>query len=288
MGIFDKFFNKTESGAGVTEQKAAEKQVTGKEQVTEKEQVAGKEQVTEKELNNFRLKVFLKEVKENKTESVVNMVFEEIVMRARFISPVLRSENDKVQMPILVSPEGKHFYAMFTDKEEFENWESVKVSDTMMFTFDDYASMIAQNEQVAGVVLNPFSDNLVLNRATMEHLKTRKDLRTKGIARHKVTSDTQVMIGEPREYPTEMVEAIKEYLPSVPEVNAVWLRLMVKNNTPSLLLVVDLQGDKEKIFTDIARTAKPYLKKLYIDMVAYEDDFGKKAAGETKPFYVKK
>ncbi len=252
-----------------------------------------------KEHDNFRLKVLLKELKENRSESVTNMTFQEIVMNARFVSPVLLSkqpiqngdgtatftEDTTIRMPMLTSADGKGFYAMFTDKEEFAKWESVKGTDTVLLAFDDFAALIEKNEEAAGVVLNPFSDNLVLNRVTVEHLKTQKDLRTKGVARHKVTKDTKVMIGDPKEYPTELIEAVKRYLPGVPEVRKAWIRLMMKNNTPSLLMVVDQTGEKERIFRGIAEVARPYLKKMYIDMVAYCDEFGKKAVEGAEPFY---
>lgn len=322
MSVFDKLFGKkgaaTEESKGQQENAVQENaQESGQEAagaVQDKPQQGEAIVVTEaakatsqgdgkakKEHDNFRLKILLKDLKENKTNEVLNMVLDEVVMRTKFISPMQLSkrpelkedgtavftEDTLMRMPMVTSEEGKNYYVMFTGKDEYSQWENMKNLDTILLAFDDFAMLMEKNEAAAGVVLNPFSDNLIITRANMEHLRTQKELRTKGIAVHKVTKDTKVRIGDPKEYPTEMVEAIKRYLPGVPEVNRVWLRLMVKDTTPSLLLVVEQCGEKETIFKGIAEVAKPYLRKTYIDIVAYQDDFGKKAAEGAEPFYQK-
>ncbi|MBQ7955430.1 MAG: enhanced serine sensitivity protein SseB [Lachnospiraceae bacterium] len=315
MGMFDKFLGKKEKDkpaeAKVDAQATAETEAeTASESAKESVEAKGQEDAAapeqepaqkKKSLDNFRLKVLLKEVKENKTDTVTSMVFEEIVMKAKFVSPAifekkaenagedggLFSEGTIVRMPMITSPEGKGFYAMFTDYDEFENWTAVKGTDTMILSFDDYAALMEKSEQAEGVVLNPFSDNLVLNRQTMDYLRIQKELKTKGVAKRKVAKDISVLVGEPKEYPRELVEAVKRYLPDVPQVNRVWVRLMMKNNVQSLLLVVDQTGDKEEIFKGIALAAKPYLNKMYLDMVSYQDEFGKKAVENSEPFYEK-
>lgn len=314
MGILNKFFGK-QNAAVVTEEPAVEEVAVVAEETQEpaKEQespvvvtdaakaISQKEEKGKKEHDNFRLKILLKDLKENKTNEVLNMVLDEVVMRTKFISPMQLSnkpelledgtaifkEDTLMRMPMLTSDDGKYYYAMFTGKDEYAQWENMKNLDTIQLTFDDFVALLEKNEEAVGAVLNPFSDNLIISRANMENLKTQKELRTKGIAVHKVNKDTKVMIGEPKDYPREMVEAITRYLPGVPEVNRVWLRLMTKNDIPSLLLVVDQNGEKEVVFKGIAEVAKPYLRKTYIDMVAYQDDFGKKAVEGVEPFYQK-
>lgn len=248
---------------------------------------------------NFRLKVLLKEMKENRSEVSTNMVIEEVVMNTRFVTPAYLSEKPelnengtvvfteeiKLRIPAMSDGEGGFFYAMFTDKEEYDQWTGTEKLECITLTFDNYVELIQENEDIAGVVLNPFSDNLVFTRINMLHLKTQKELKTKGVAVHTVTQDMQVMIGEPKEYPRELVEVLKRYLPDVPEVKRAWIRLMLKNNNPSLLLVADLSGNATEIFKELAEVVKPYLKKMYIDMVSYKDEFGRNAVEGAEPFY---
>lgn len=252
-----------------------------------------------KPLENFRLNVLLKEAKENQTQTAMNMLFEEIVMNAHFLTVIFLSgqpkpdesgtavfqKNTTMQMPMISNTGGKHFYPVFTDHNELAKWKQMEKSNTLILTFDDYAAMLEKHEAAEGIVINPFSDNFVLNRKLMAHLKTQKDLRTGGVSRHKVSKDTKVMLGEPKEYPTEMVEAMCGQMEKMPEVKRAWLRLMVKENVQSFLVVVDFTGNREEVFGKIAAAARARLKDRYLDMVSYEDGFGKKAVENVTPFY---
>ena len=92
-------------------------------------------------------------------------------------------------------------------------------------------------------------------------------------------------LGEPREYPKEMVEAISAYAKDVSAIKAIWLKLMIKEGEQSFLLIVDAEGDVRSLFQGIANVAVKHLPKgMYIDMVPANEEFGKSAAtGE--PFY---
>lgn len=270
----------------------------GKENKEEQKTAAHDEK---KPLQNFRLNVLLKEAKENQTQTAMDMLFEEIVLHAHFLSVALLSEQPKpdengiavfrkhttIQMPMISSTDGKRFYPVFTDHDELAKWKQAEKPNTLVLTFDDYAAMLEKNEADEGIVINPFSDNFVLNRKLIAHLKTQKDLRTKGVSQHKVLKDTKVMLGEPREYPTEMVEAMRGQMQGMPNVERAWLRLMVKENVQSFLVVVDFTGSREEIFGKIAAAARPHLKSIYLDMAAYADGFGKRAVENVAPFYQK-
>ena len=288
MGILDNFLGKKDQAE--PEKTESSESNTGYKKVD-----------VNKPLENFRLNVLLKETKENQTETGMNMLFEEIVMNAHFLSVIFLSElpkpnedgtatfqkNTTMQMPMLSSAGGKHFYPVFTDHNELAKWKKMEKPNTLILTFDDYAAFLEKNEQAEGIVINPFSDNFVLNRKLMAHLKAQKDLRTKGVSRNKITKDTKVMVGEPKEYPTEMVEALQAHMKGVPAIERAWLRLMIKDNVQSFLVVVDFAGNREEIFGQIAAVARPYLKNIYLDMIPYQDGFGKKAVENVEPFYQK-
>ena len=288
MGILDNFLGKKDQAE--PEETESSESNTGYKKVD-----------VNKPLENFRLNVLLKETKENQTETGMNMLFEEIVMNAHFLSVIFLSElpkpnedgtatfqkNTTMQMPMLSSAGGKHFYPVFTDHNELAKWQKMENPNTLILTFGDYAAFLEKNEQAEGIVINPFSDNFVLNRKLMAHLKAQKDLRTKGVSRNKITKDTKVMVGEPKEYPTEMVEALQAHMKGMPAIERAWLRLMMKDNVQSFLVVVDFAGNREEIFGQIAAVARPYLKNIYLDMIPYQDGFGEKAVENVEPFYQK-
>ncbi len=255
-----------------------------------------------KPVENPKLKALFEQLQQQQTDELINQVFEEIAVRAHFLSVIMLSEepqhNDDgtatfrqgsvMQFPMLTTQDGKHFYPAFTDWGELLKWRQIETPKTLILSFDDYATMVLQKEETDGVIINPFGDNFLLDRPLLAHLKTQKDLNTKGVSQQTITKETQVLLGEPKEYPTAMIAAILDFLKRKTEVQRAWLRLMVRDNEQSYLLVVEFSGDKDDLFGGIASVAIPYLKEMYIDMIPYRDGFGKDAVEGVQPFYNRK
>lgn len=249
---------------------------------------------------NPRLKGLLAERNHTTIEGLTGYILKELAVNANFLSVIMLSEeptgtgdgtavfqkDSTMQFPMLTSADGHNFYPVFTDWAEIYKWENRPGERTMILTFDSYTPMVLEGT-ADGIVINPFSDNLVLDKKLMEHLRTQKDINTKGVSKQKVKKDTQVLLGEPKEYPTEMIAAVKDYLRMESNVRTAWLRLMVKpeEGEQSYLVVVDCTGDEHDIFDNIARAARPHMNGMYVDMVSFRQDFGKKAAQGAEPFY---
>lgn len=254
-------------------------------------------------VENPKLKGLLKQWRQGRDDSLLSQVFEEIALRAHFLSvatfsedPELRGDGTAIfrrgalmQIPMLTTRDEKHFYPAFTDWEELGKWQSVtSPPKTLILSFDDYADMVDRGADVDGVVINPFGDSLVLDRLLLTHLKTQKDLNTKGVAQHVMEKETTVLLGEPKDYPALMVTAISDYLREQPAVRRAWLRLMIRGSEQSYLIVAEFTGNKDAVFGGIANAARPHMKGMYIDMVPYEDGFGRSAVENVKPFYERK
>ncbi len=83
-------------------------------------------------------------------------------------------------------------------------------------------------------------------------------------------------------------DEISKYLKTCKNVNAAYLRLMVKDNEQSYLIVVDFSGDKNEIFSGIANAGVPFSNGKYLDFVSLSSDFGKSAVEKVESFYKKK
>ena len=119
----------------------------------------------------------------------------------------------------------------------------------------------------------------------LDQIKKVKDANTAGIQHKVVGEDTRVMLGNPKEYPQQMVDSIIRYAENETDIKALWLKLMVKDGEKSFLIVVDAEGDARKYFPNIANSAMPYIPKgMFIDMVPYGDEFSKDAANG-EPFF---
>jgi hypothetical protein len=103
-----------------------------------------------------------------------------------------------------------------------------------------------------------------------------------------VQKDTKVQVGEPAEYPVQMIDAISKAAKTDRRVNAIHLKLMVNGDEKSYLLIVDFNGDRNEVFGLLANAGKPFLPEgMYLDIVPISDNSWKKVA-DNKPFYRKK
>lgn len=260
-----------------------------------------------KPVENPRLKELLKQrisVPQSEELQVLNAIAQEMAMNASFLAVVdfgddhvednqdgtaVFKKDCEVSFPMLGLNDGGHVQPLFTDWEELRKWDPFKEGDvkTFILSFDDVYALINNNK--TGIVINPFGDAFMIPFDMVDHIKQVKDLQKNSarVQQQVVKKDTQVMIGEPREYPKQMVEAISAHARTISDINAIWLKLMMKDGEQSFLLIVDANGDARACFQGIADAAIPYLPKgMYIDMVPANEGFGQSAATGT-PFYRK-
>lgn len=258
-----------------------------------------------KPIENPRLLTYIEDFKQNQNNENWNKVLGEIVMNAKFLMPARLDGADapidsdlaemqagsRLQFYMITSTDGKPFFLAFTDIEELKKWnlpEDGANRQIVVMTFDDYASLIMKDEKPAGFVINPYKENLALDRKMVEQLRERKEILLKGHAENVVGKDTPVKLGEPDPYPTEMIADIRGHLGKEKAVEAAYLRHMIRDDMESYLIVVDFQGDKDAVFGGIAGAARPHLEGKYLDLVGADSAFGKQAIEGVEPFYKRK
>lgn len=192
-----------------------------------------------------------------------------------------------MQFPLIRNAENKNFYPLFTDWNEFRRFDREQKFSGNIATFNDIKFFITQAD---GVVINPYGANIILKKEMIDAIENiGKDLPQDRVMKEQVAvKDTKVMLGEPAEYPQEMIDAICKYLKTNKKVTAAYLRLMVKDNVQSYLIVVDFTGDNNEVFPGIADAGTPYSKGKPLDFVPCSSDFGKDAVVNVEPFYKKK
>ena len=122
----------------------------------------------------------------------------------------------------------------------------------------------------------------------IQHVKEIKEMQQSGHCEKVVQKDTKVQVGEPAEYPVQMIDAISKAAKTDRRVNAIHLKLMVNGDEKSYLLIVDFNGDRNEVFGLLANAGKPFLPEgMYLDIVPISDNSWKKVA-DNKPFYRKK
>lgn len=251
-------------------------------------------------VENPRLKELLEKWREDGTQENTGNVLEEIVLRAWFLSVFETSEEPRhegdgkavfekdtvLSFPMVSGADGKMLRPVFTDWEELGRWQGLSAPPkTLILSFDDLYAMVAKSEDVTGVVVNPFGDSFVIAREAMHSLMERKELTEKGATTIEVKKETPVQIGTPNVFPERMMRAISEHLRERPGVSRVWLRLMIRENEQSFLLVVDFAGEAQEVFGGIADAARPFLNGMFLDMVPFADSFGQQATKGVEPVY---
>lgn len=233
--------------------------------------------------------------------AVMNEIADEIITRAKVLVPATLSqparddgEGGQFVPPntnlsfVLIAGGGRNFLPVFTETEEFLKWQSDEERPvTVQMDFDSFVQMAASHGSCAGIVINPFSDNLMINREMLLKWYEQKQMKAKGHANYIITRDTPVELYTPAPYPIELSGKLCETARGFSEVNKIWLRGIKLNNEQGYLLVVDFKGDRTKLFTAFGDCAKPFLGAHALHIVALDDGFGAEATDKVLPIYTK-
>ena len=252
-------------------------------------------------IHNPKLRSTMRTLKQS-AGALEEQVFLEALKQAKLLAPVEMEpvsangqeaggesvpvkDDVRIRFLLIHTPDKVAFFPAFTDEEALQKgkWPGEKVPKSMILTLEDYCTMILSSEKGAAVIaINPFEENIQVLRPQLAKLNG------KAIP-HMVTKDTKVLLGEPKEYPKELVDAVKEYLKSQKGVQKAYLQQMVKDGEESYLMIVDFEGVARKdLFEGIAEAAAPHLKEKILDLVPYSENFGRDAARKVTPFYTKK
>ena len=132
---------------------------------------------------NQKLKELLKKMYEDNSSELENEILEEIIMKVNFLSYVNLDETEtdfgNINFNVLTTDDNKIYLPAFTDLEELSKWGIPANMDTITLNFDNYVEIILENENIEGLVINPFGDSYILSREWLKELKAMKKERFK-------------------------------------------------------------------------------------------------------------
>ena len=266
------------------------------------------------EIKNESLVEAIRKLKENNTKENQSIMLGEM-MKSKFLNPttlkVVPDENGKVNIPAgteisfytITSTSGKKFAMAFTSRPELDKWVDAntkagvpaeKISKNAgIMGFMEYAGIILREDNdLDGLVINPYNENLILNRDQISSLREQRiNFEKYGMTRNAIKNNEQIGLRKlnSEEYPADLINELVEHMKNKTEISSAWLLKMKKNEKESFLLVVDFEGDASKILGEIGRIAKPYLvgDTTSLDMVAYKAKLGSIAAEHGDKIYDK-
>jgi len=195
-------------------------------------------------------------------------------------------DQPKISFVLFNNAEGQKYFPLFTDIGELRKWKESNNHQLAAISYRDLCEFMKRNPEnnIHGAVVNPFGQNIMIPEESLH-----KILNTEAIA-----PGTQIQIGTLKEEPTELLEALRPYLATKPEIKKAYLRVMKREDkpNPNFLLVVDTDvsgGDAaiKELFDGIAQAAKPHLRNVELAIVPTANKFGAAALRDAVPFYEK-
>ena len=257
--------------------------------------------MSEMKMENSRVpaeKIFNPDLKEaivnmqedNSKENVDKMITE--VVKAKFILPAkvvptTQAVTEKVQFRLLENQKKEKFFGLFTDTEELFKWQDTQNAQKVVTDFDSISQMVMDpHSGVVGFVINPFGKSVTFPKPMIISIKQQKDFNT--LNKDLFKPGEQIKIGEPKDYPIDLMATLINHFSAEPNVNVAFLRMMEHSDKKSFLVVVDFIGDMKKIFDAIKETAQPYLTED-VDLVVMPVtmDLARNAINGVEPFYRK-
>lgn len=193
-------------------------------------------------------------------------------------------EGSRVLFASLENKSKETYVPAFTDWMEFQKMYKKDEWHGQILSYDDLCTIAKDG----GIVINPKGLPLSLDAQNRAAVEKYREYRTKlediKPTLHKSPRGTHFLVGEPAEYPTELVEALKKHMKAHKEIKKAYLQLKVEHDLMSYLILVDFKGDKDTVFKGIAANAIPHLNGMYLDMHD-TDDWAVDITADLKPFY---
>ena len=261
-----------------------------------------KSQIPAEEIKNPQLLEAIERMQADGSKENVDAMINEII-KAKLILPAkitpttqAKTENgrtvmqqaNQVQFRLLKNGNGEMFFGVFSDVEEMYKWEDTKKASKVVTDFDSLASMVMDGKSnVGGFVVNAFGKSVTFPKQMVMTIKQQRDyLRMKN---NTIESGTKIQLGEPDEYPIDLMAALINHFSTEETVNAAYLRMIKKEDgQKSYFIVVDFYGDMQETFDFINKVAKPYLDdEIELTMMPYSMEFARNAVNGIEPFYKK-
>lgn len=234
--------------------------------------------------------------KENIDKMISQVVEAKFILPARVIqTPGARTQNGQtimqtqtqVQFRLLENNKHEKFFGAFTDMEEMLKWNGNEQAQKVVTDFDSLAHMVMDpKSNTLGFVINAFGKSVTFPKNMVISIKQQRDYLR--MEKNTLKDGTQVKLGEPKEYPIDMMAALINHFSTEPGVNAAYLRLVEQDGQLSYFIVVDFIGEMAKVFDDISEVAQPFLDdEIQLSMMPYSMDFARNAVKGIEPFYKK-
>ena len=201
-------------------------------------------------------------------------------------------DQPQIKFVLFSNPNGERFFPLFTDAAEINKWPDREKHQMAAITYSDLCEFFKREmdkgegkTDMTGIVINPYAQNIMVPADSML-----KILNTESLA-----PGTKIQIGDLKEKPEELLNALLDIMPNEADIEKAYLRVMKREDkqNPNFLLVLDINvetlGDAgvKALFDRVAEVAKPHLRGVELAIVPASNNFGQAALKNAVPFYEK-
>lgn len=228
-----------------------------------------------KPLKNEKLNSIIEQLKsKNTVESETN--FFEYLKKSNLLIPIVKNNNDEyINILDLQQTNGDKYIPLFTEWDELKSFPNFENADGWLVEWKDYQTLLFDNPSWNGVVINPNSYNIVLNRAQLGVIES--NLLKKG---------EKIYTGIPKKTPTDLMNNLTKVFKRYQYIKKAYiLQIIRENSSPNLLLVIESEVGINMFIEDINAVLE---KGMVLDIMPLEDSFSKQAIQDVSPFYTAK
>ena len=225
------------------------------------------------EIRNDELKIAMISFKLQDVQASENEFLEKLRM-AFFLVPIVDDKKrDEFTFMLLEDQDNNNYFQGYTDIDEYNKWIDSNNSKHLVLTFDEYANIIINSgEEVKGLVLNPFGENIILDKNIL----------------NTIFNMDKVFIDEIGDVPTNVKKKIKKIVKENDKINEAYLMNMKKSNIPGYLLIINTKvRNKKKLFSQIGEEIKKNFDEINIDIMPTSDNIAHDVIKGKEPFYKK-
>lgn len=183
--------------------------------------------------------------------------------------------------------DGKQFFPAFTDINESTKFkmtgEKDEVAKNVVRTIYDYDKLLNEpGSQAQGVMINPGSDNIVIPKQLIAVLSGRI---TPEPQREKPQAPVQINYVEPSVYPTKMVNEVYDLVEQMKEIQKVWLKGKLSNQTYAFALFIESQEQDPVLLQQIQQHALTLSKGVDVEVTYVNEEIKEKIIKDATPLF---
>lgn len=233
--------------------------------------------------------------------AVLEKIATEIVEHASFLVPAelavepTKDNNGNLSVPssanisfVIFSLDAQRRYLpVFSTMAELDKWQKPDNVHMFKMDFEHIVHILQQLDSDVGLVLNPYTDALLMKRPMVMKWHEQLQISRNGHASHTIPIEMADKAYALNPLPFQMMNVLCDTARKNPAVNALWLRGIKLNEEHSYLLVVDFTGDRQAALSPLGEAARKFLGNKPLHIVPHDEGFGGKVVEGITPIYTK-